>query len=968
LGGKFYCKPHFKQLFKLKGNYDEGFGRERITGPKVKGFIPLRPGTSFVSPASSSGNSTAGVSKKRDLTSSEDSALTQHATKKIRIDVSHEAPEAREIKKIELGTRESARDFASRFEKLAQENADRVVTSAPKFDWTEQNKNDNASNDEPMQEEPIQEEKPIKEEPKKPEPKEVPRRVIEEKKPNKPLLEVKAEQGEAVAPPPNNTKSLLEQFESKSRDVTPAIVEPERTQPKSTEQEQEPQPRMYPRSADSSPDLPRRSPKKRTPPAGRTKKPLISIRPLPKVEGRPLPERRPLPPPEPTTTPTPQEEAPSVEPVKPAVKHTTLVTQKFEIMSQGEKTTPALNPPAAKGQSKSFYMVRKEFCADCTQIVYPMEKIVVSETILHKRCFKCKHCTMALKLNTYACLDGEFFCKPHYAQLFKLKGNYSEGFGKEKKAGVYVPVRPGTSFINVEKTETSKADLMSEEEEQADNGTTKGIEVATNEETSAKAVQESAEKLAKEKGKKEELERVAKEKADREAKEKAEREANEKAERESNEKAEREAKERMTSDRVEKEAKEITSQERVEREAKERIEKERAAREAREKAEQETAARENAEREAKLKAAREVEREAKEKADKVEREAKEKSEKAAREKAELEAKEKAAKEKAEKEAKEKAAKEKAEKEAKEKAAKEKAEREAREKIEKEKATKEKAEREATEKIEKEKAAKEKTEREAREKIEKEKTSREAREKEEQETAARENAEREAKLKAAREAEREAKEKAERTEREAKERADREARERAEKELQDKEELDSKHKEAEKALNDDLFVGVKAEPIENTSKDTLFGEATVEDNGNTPNTLHSTEEQTKEAHEPGIKETKEEPTDNQVSKDESKEIPITQPKEDVTLFTTEAVKEKPKSRNVFDSDVFFANPNKKSTLFADDDDEEDEVMDALFGKKKPPPPSKPKQKKKHCLILMKMKIYSRAPSHHTLQLG
>lgn len=29
LGGKIYCKPHFKQLFKAKGNYSEGFGVEQ---------------------------------------------------------------------------------------------------------------------------------------------------------------------------------------------------------------------------------------------------------------------------------------------------------------------------------------------------------------------------------------------------------------------------------------------------------------------------------------------------------------------------------------------------------------------------------------------------------------------------------------------------------------------------------------------------------------------------------------------------------------------------------------------------------------------------------------------------------------------------------------------------------------------------------------------------------------------------
>ena len=29
LQGIIYCKVHFKQLFKIKGNYDEGFGREQ---------------------------------------------------------------------------------------------------------------------------------------------------------------------------------------------------------------------------------------------------------------------------------------------------------------------------------------------------------------------------------------------------------------------------------------------------------------------------------------------------------------------------------------------------------------------------------------------------------------------------------------------------------------------------------------------------------------------------------------------------------------------------------------------------------------------------------------------------------------------------------------------------------------------------------------------------------------------------
>lgn len=35
-------------------------------------------------------------------------------------------------------------------------------------------------------------------------------------------------------------------------------------------------------------------------------------------------------------------------------------------------------------------------------------------------------------LGSYAALEGEFYCKPHYQQLFKSKGNYDEGFGRRQ--------------------------------------------------------------------------------------------------------------------------------------------------------------------------------------------------------------------------------------------------------------------------------------------------------------------------------------------------------------------------------------------------------------------------------------------------------------------------------------------------------------------------------------------------------
>ena len=36
------------------------------------------------------------------------------------------------------------------------------------------------------------------------------------------------------------------------------------------------------------------------------------------------------------------------------------------------------------------------------------------------------------RLGTYAANKGEIFCKTHFKMLFKIKGNYDEGFGREQ--------------------------------------------------------------------------------------------------------------------------------------------------------------------------------------------------------------------------------------------------------------------------------------------------------------------------------------------------------------------------------------------------------------------------------------------------------------------------------------------------------------------------------------------------------
>jgi len=71
-------------------------------------------------------------------------------------------------------------------------------------------------------------------------------------------------------------------------------------------------------------------------------------------------------------------------------------------------------------------------CGVCSKSVYDMEKLVADGKTFHKNCFKCAECQKSVGLGSYAALNGKIFCKPHFKQLFKLKGNYDEGFGAEQ--------------------------------------------------------------------------------------------------------------------------------------------------------------------------------------------------------------------------------------------------------------------------------------------------------------------------------------------------------------------------------------------------------------------------------------------------------------------------------------------------------------------------------------------------------
>ncbi|XP_040008465.1 LIM domain and actin-binding protein 1a isoform X2 [Xiphias gladius] len=102
-----------------------------------------------------------------------------------------------------------------------------------------------------------------------------------------------------------------------------------------------------------------------------------------------------------------------------------------------ESNGPGPGDPAAPNQKdssqpktpRSFRPPVRETCVSCLKTVYPLERLVANQHIYHSSCFRCSHCNTKLSLANYASLHNNVYCKPHFCQLFKAKGNYDEGFG-----------------------------------------------------------------------------------------------------------------------------------------------------------------------------------------------------------------------------------------------------------------------------------------------------------------------------------------------------------------------------------------------------------------------------------------------------------------------------------------------------------------------------------------------------------
>ncbi|XP_026223731.1 LIM domain and actin-binding protein 1a isoform X2 [Anabas testudineus] len=98
--------------------------------------------------------------------------------------------------------------------------------------------------------------------------------------------------------------------------------------------------------------------------------------------------------------------------------------------SATDSTPPSSHKdPSQPKTPRNFRLPVRETCVTCLKTVYPLERLVANQHVYHSSCFRCSHCNTKLSLVNYASLHNNIYCKPHFSQLFKAKGNYDEGFG-----------------------------------------------------------------------------------------------------------------------------------------------------------------------------------------------------------------------------------------------------------------------------------------------------------------------------------------------------------------------------------------------------------------------------------------------------------------------------------------------------------------------------------------------------------
>ncbi|NXM14860.1 XIRP2 protein, partial [Ploceus nigricollis] len=132
---------------------------------------------------------------------------------------------------------------------------------------------------------------------------------------------------------------------------------------------------------------------------------------------------------------------------------TQILKQQIEKAAQEKAVHSDREITTSAKEVKKLQIQENETCKLCQQRVYPMECLVADKQNFHKSCFRCHHCGSQLSLGNYASLHGKIYCKPHFKQLFKSKGNYDEGFGHKQHKELW---NSKDQFSSINKTQAEE--------------------------------------------------------------------------------------------------------------------------------------------------------------------------------------------------------------------------------------------------------------------------------------------------------------------------------------------------------------------------------------------------------------------------------------------------------------------------------------------------------------------------------
>ncbi|NWU31375.1 XIRP2 protein, partial [Dyaphorophyia castanea] len=132
-----------------------------------------------------------------------------------------------------------------------------------------------------------------------------------------------------------------------------------------------------------------------------------------------------------------------------------ILKQQIEKAAQEKAVHSDTEIATSAKEVRKLQVQENETCKLCQRRVYPMERLVADKQNFHKSCFRCHHCGSQLSLGNYASLHGKIYCKPHFKQLFKSKGNYDEGFGHKQHKELWNSKDQRSSIDSTQAEETN---------------------------------------------------------------------------------------------------------------------------------------------------------------------------------------------------------------------------------------------------------------------------------------------------------------------------------------------------------------------------------------------------------------------------------------------------------------------------------------------------------------------------------